>query len=405
VPKGNHCCLLPFVVTTSRLTTHPPGRSLSDALSGSLFAMLSYIRDRNMDLWLPGFLKHKLDNALSRSFQGTRHILFAMCDHYEPLWGEADEQTGNKRVQAWLDHYPEMTTPFLDADGCHPKHSFFFPGEEYRPFYLESLAELARKGLGEVELHLHHDNDTDAGVRAKLAEYLETFAKHGHFSRDPDGRIRYAFIHGDWALANGNPDGTNCGVDNEMQILWETGCYCDMTFPAAPDPAQPHIVNKIYWPLGDMTQRRAYDKDYDEARVGHRMDDRILMLTGPLAMTFKRAKMPLRLENGHVTGNDPGTPERVATWIDQNIHVLGRPDWVFVKVYTHAAPEKVADSYLFDGGRTLHHELTTRYNDGERFCLHYVTAREMYNIAMAAMDGKSGNPNDYRDYLLSPPPL
>ncbi len=42
---------------------------------------------------------------------------------------------------------------------------------------------------------------------------------------------------------------------------------------------------------------------------------------------------------------------------------------------------------------------------GERFVLHYVTAREMYNIALAGMHGLRGNPNQYRDYSLLPPPV
>ena len=29
----------------------------------------------------------------------------------------------------------------------------------------------------------------------------------------------------------------------------------------------------------------------------------------------------------------------------------------------------------------------------------------MYNVAIAAMDGKSGNPADYFDYRLKPPPV
>jgi hypothetical protein len=52
----------------------------------------------------------------------------------------------------------------------------------------------------------------------------------------------------------------------------------------------------------------------------------------------------------------------------------------------------------------LHRELTTRYNDGREWNLHYVSAREMYNIAIAALEGESGDPNDYRDYRLKPPP-
>jgi hypothetical protein len=53
----------------------------------------------------------------------------------------------------------------------------------------------------------------------------------------------------------------------------------------------------------------------------------------------------------------------------------------------------------------LHTELTTRYNDGKRWLLHYLTAREMYNVALAAMDGRTGNPADFRDYVLAPPPV
>ncbi|MFT6770581.1 MAG: hypothetical protein ACJARU_000781, partial [Congregibacter sp.] len=35
--------------------------------------------------------------------------------------------------------------------------------------------------------------------------------------------------------------------------------------------------------------------------------------------------------------------------------------------------------------------------------LHYVSSREMYNIAKAAEAGNSGNPNDYRDFVLPKP--
>jgi len=34
--------------------------------------------------------------------------------------------------------------------------------------------------------------------------------------------------------------------------------------------------------------------------------------------------------------------------------------------------------------------------------LHFVSAREMVNIILAACDGREGNPGDYRDYRLKP---
>jgi hypothetical protein len=90
--------------------------------------------------------------------------------------------------------------------------------------------------------------------------------------------------------------------------------------------------------------------------------------------------------------------------VAENIHVLGRPEWVFVKVHTHGAPEPEAASLLGQGGHQLHRALTETFNNGGDWLLHYVTAREMYNIAVAAMDGRSGNPAQYRDYRLPPPP-
>jgi hypothetical protein len=347
---------------------------------------------------------------------GTRHLLFAFCDHYEPLWklaagSAAAQETGEARVAAWHRDYPIMAAPFRDADGYPPRHTFFFPGEQYAPSYLDHLADLVRRDLGEVELHLHHDGDTRETLRRDLVRYLGELAAHGHLAREPDGRLRYAFIHGNWCLANARNDGRWCGVAEELPLLFETGCYADYTFPSAPDECQPQIVNQIYWPDGDLSRRRAYEQGV-RARVGgdagRGRGDRILMIQGPLAPALQKAegrRVPrLRIENAAVTAADPATASRIRTWVDQQIHVEGRPEWVFVKVHTHGAPEKQAASLLGAGGQALHRELTTRYNDGRKWALHYVTAREMFNIAMAAVDGQSGDPGAFRNYVLAPPP-
>jgi hypothetical protein len=376
--------------------------------------VVEILESKNFDKWLVSWMKHAGGRAVERARAlasggsgaladaGPRHVLVAVCDHYEPLWGDADPAKGEERVRFWHERYPRLADGYRDADGRPPRHSFFFPGEQYRPEYLEPLADLARRGYGEVEVHLHHDGDTAASLRAQLDATLQDFARHGHLTRDASGRIRYAFIHGNWCLANARRDGRWCGVDEEIPLLFDNGCYADFTFPAAPNECQPGIVNRIYWPAGDFHTRRGYE-DGTLARVGEVKRDRMLMIQGPLAMALRPRGRGVRIENSALTAIDPGSAARARTWVSQGVRVEGRPEWIFVKLHTHGAPDAEGASLLGDGGRALHDALAA-YNDGERFVLHYVTAREMYNVAMAAMEGQRGNPNDYRDHVLLPPP-
>ncbi len=363
--------------------------------------MLEFVRGKNLDRWVGGWARHLASELTAPRVPGPRHLLFAFCDHYEPMWRNDDAARGEQRVLEWERRYPKAVDRFVDADGRRPQHSFFFPGEQYRPAYLERLARLVRGGYGEVEVHLHHDADTRASLTADLQRFLALYAEHGHLSR-VGGKLRYAFIHGNWCLANSRDDRRWCGVDDELEVLFETGCYADFTFPSAPDETQPAIVNQIYWPQGDLGRARAYERG-QRARVGDFYRDRLLMIEGPLSLRLRPRKLPVQIENGAITAGDPGTPARVRAWVGQNIHVAGRPEWVFVKVHTHGAPDDQAAGLLGGGMQQLHTELTTRYNDGARWRLHYVTAREMYNIAVAAMHGATGDPGRYRDHVIPPP--
>ena len=71
-------------------------------------------------------------------------------------------------------------------------------------------------------------------------------------------------------------------------------------------------------------------------------------------------------------------------------------------MHTHGAIEHTATSLLGAGGRAMHEALAARTR---RAKLHYVTARELYNVARAAMDGKVGEPGEYYDYVVKPPPI
>lgn len=361
------------------------------------------ITGKYLRAWLPAYGWQVASRVWQRQGGKARHLIVAVCDHHEPRWKGPDEATARARVDYWRERYPRLAERYRDADGRHPQHSFFYPGEEYSPELMGGIDELVRAGLGEVELHLHHDGDTAQSLRAKIERYLAEYAAHGHFSRAPDGTPRYAFIHGNWALANGRPDGRWCGVDAELPLLFETGCYADFTFPSCPDPTQSKMVNAIYWPTGDLARRRAYDAG-EPARVGASHDDRILLITGPIAVTRRAGKRTPRLEYADLTARDPVTVSRVRSWVAQGIAVQGRPDWVFVKLHTHGSPEHQAAALLGEGGTRLHDGLAQVCAE-RGLALHYVTAREMYNIARAAMDGQTGDPNDARDHVLRPPPI
>ena len=48
--------------------------------------------------------------------------------------------------------------------------------------------------------------------------------------------------------------------------------------------------------------------------------------------------------------------------------------------------------------------LESRYNDGINYKLHYMTAREIYNVIKAAEAGEPGSdPQEYKDYRISVP--
>ena len=85
------------------------------------------------------------------------------------------------------------------------------------------------------------------------------------------------------------------------------------------------------------------------------------------------------------------------------IQVEGRPEWTFVKVHTHGTQERDTDTLLGRPMRQAFEYMQQHYNDGKRWQLHYVSAREMYNIVKAAEAGKCGNPGEYRDFVVPRP--
>ena len=151
-------------------------------------------RRKNMHLWLGSYLKRRVPKKAS----GPIHVMFSFVDHFEPQWNRPTYEVEVSRVARWTSGYAELASRHRDADGVHPQHTFFYPEEEYREEHLDAIAQLCRDGFGEIEVHLHHDNDTDAGLREKINRFVGVLhERHGALPIDPrTGRPAFAFIHG-----------------------------------------------------------------------------------------------------------------------------------------------------------------------------------------------------------------
>ncbi len=390
----------------SALLTAGPGLAALGFLLGA--AWLAYqARRRHVALWLPSYLRGEWagrGQRRARRRAGPVHVLFCVADHFEPGVGEPGIEAECARVQHWLERYPALADRFRDADARPPRHTFFFPAEQYRADHLKALAELVRAGYGEVEVHLHHDADTSEGLRVTLDQFIQRLREHGHLGTDEAGRPRFGFVHGNWALDNSHPDGRWCGVNDELRVLGRAGCYADFTMPSAPSPTQTRRINSVYYAADDPARPRSHD-DGVEVRVGGEPTGDLLLIQGPLGLRWPGpfGLLP-RIENGCIDAAAPPTPRRVDAWVRAGVCVAGRPDWVFVKVHTHGAKEANWPALLGPAAEAMHRHLRERYNDGARCRLHYVTAREMYNVVKAAERGLSGEPGLYRDLEIAPPP-
>ncbi|MEQ5808622.1 hypothetical protein J3369_14555 [Alteromonas sp. NFXS44] len=363
------------------------------------------IYQKDMQTWILGYWKNAFFSS-KPEVKGTTHVMFCFVDHYEPQWLNKDNiELERARVDRWMQDYPVMASKFTDADGYHPKHSFFFPEEEYREEHLDKLSDLCARGFGEIEIHLHHEDDTSDNLRTVLSNFAQTLhEKHGALATDPvTGKPVYAFIHGNWALDNSHPHGHWCGVNDELIVLKETGCYVDMTFPS-PDATQPALTNCFHYAKDDPAKPKSYNSGKLMKTGGEAWGD-LLIMQGPMGFNkeaFKFGILP-KIERADIRDNCRPTLGRVDNWVDKHIHVEGRPEWIFIKIHTHGAQDTDMGALLGEPVEIMHRHLNEKYNDGEKYKLHYVSAREMYNIAKAAEAGKQGDPNDYRDFILKKP--
>jgi hypothetical protein len=367
-----------------------------------LSALALMARRRHLDRWLLPYVIQTPKRRAPRRGE-VQHLILCIADHYEPRWDGAPPEQARDRVRSWTEQYSRLFGALRDSDGRPPRHTFFFPLDEYDPEHVEALAELCRAGFGEVEFHLHHDGDTSENLRRTLLHFKEVFdRRHGLLARDREtGELAYGFIHGNWALDNSRPDGRWCGVNDELDILRETGCYADFTLPSAPSPTQVPKINSIYYACDDPHRPCSHARGTDVG-TAPQPPRSLMLIQGPLVLDASRRTRGIfpRVENGCIQASQPAEIGRVDAWLKARVQVPTRPDWFFVKLHTHGAPEANQRVLLGAAMVEFHRALARRSADDPTFHYHYVTAREMYNLVRAAEAGWRGPVVEARDFRL-----
>jgi hypothetical protein len=276
-------------------------------------------------------------------------------------------------VALWRAAWPEIAKRCKpDSLGNTPRYTFFFPEEEYHPTLMEPLAEMVREGIADVEVHLHHDGEGRQNFVDRISCFCHVLESEHGLLRKRDGKLAFGFIHGNWALDNSRPDGRLCGLNDEIRVLRDLGCYADFTMPSGDSPTQARLVNTIYYCNGDPYRPKSYD-DGVPVTPGGGVDGDLLIVPGPLGMRWRDRLLP-RLETGELRYGNVATQYRVRRWVDIAPRI-GEDS--FIKLYTHGAQERNSSALLGDELETAFNLLVEEANRRE-CAIHFVSAWQMY---------------------------
>ncbi len=327
----------------------------------------------NSQIWGPSYVKQRLRQITQRAAPPLERVWVTIADHFEPKWRSADLGTAQSRVALWRATWPDIAGRCKpDSVGNTPRYTFFFPEEEYHPSLMEPLAEMVRDGIADVEVHLHHDGEGRQNFVERISGFCGVLHSNHGLLRKRDGKLAFGFIHGNWALDNSRPDGRWCGLNDEIRLLRDLGCYADFTMPSGDSPTQARLVNTIYYCNGAPDRPKSYDNGVPVTPGGHVEGD-LLMIPGPIGMRWKDRWLP-RLETGELRCGNVATPYRVRRWVELAPRI-GTDS--FIKLFTHGAQEHNSSALLRDVLESAFNMLVEEAN--RRGCaIHFVSAWQMY---------------------------
>jgi len=342
--------------------------------------------------WAPNYLL--AGTSKENVPDSQKHLIFIMVDHYEHFAkGVIPQSVENNRI--WCEKFRKISDKYLDDYGNKFRYTWFYPYDHHIDGIMDELSDMSFRGYGEVEMHWHLPIDgsvTPQTYQQKLNEALEWYHQFGAMITDEETpRTAFAYIGGNWDLDASRTPKSN-GLTNQIDVLRKSGCYADFTFSTIGTNAQPQKINSIYYVIDDTEKPKSHDTGID-AEVGKQPNENQFMIfEGPMTIDWQGA-----LEYGAIESDPRFQPDRIPKWLKANIHVKGRPEWVFVKVYSHGAQSAKI---------VLDHDLEWMLQSLQEYCkthgikLHFMTTREAYNLVKAAEAGKSGNPEDYRDFAI-----
>lgn len=363
------------------------------SLSLCLFATYMAYRElskKQIDRWIVPYSIDLISGDHPKySRDETTDLIFLIADHHEHSF---DNEKAKESVARWIDDYKKSIEGITDSNGRNFQYTWFYPYDNRRtPGALHKLSKFAEKGYGEVELHWHKKNISDDEFKKGLNDAVEWFGSYGALvplTSKKRWKTAFGYVAGNWDLDNGLL--RRSGSSNEIDHLINSGAYADFTFPNSSD-AQPPFYSSIYYAQDDSMPRSHFEGT--PARVGGNGEG-LMIFMGPTGLDFKEITTEFGTIEAWWYKN---FESRIDNWFDHAPVVEGRPEWRFVKTYTHG----VQSRSLFESGdfRVLLEELV-KFSDKEKIRLHFVTAREAYNIVKAAEDGKGGNPFEYRNYEI-----
>jgi hypothetical protein len=335
---------------------------------------------------------------------GSVHLLLCVCDRFAPKHDGAPPAAAARRVTRWAEEFPKQFSRFRDADGRPPRHTFFYAAHDYESEYIDTLASLCREGFGEVEISLPGEDAAGEWLRPTIVDFKEMLHDwHGLLGRDQEtGKVTYGLMRNCPSKANARVARRRIVDQHERDVLHETGCYGDFT-PSSSARKSRHLHKQVQHPADAPALSRDRLGHVGES---HRRDSALLAIPGPRALDWSRRRLGFlpSIDDGCLNERRPASPSRLRNWLRAGVRATARPDWSFVKLYTDGADEANMEVLLGDAMVRFHEGLAAWAERSSGLIqFHYVTAREMANLAIAAQAGWAGDVSGALDHVVGSP--